>query len=293
MIFRTSTAAALTGCCLVFATMPGSSAGADSTGTQAVLSKSSDSTAAAAKSTEPGVIRNGYVTYQEDPNACYNHEVSGHFTLVAGERGSIAQLFYGVTYDGKEAAFRHEEGVGPQPDGFDEKTTQSSESRRITTEVRTSDGAIVVRTESAVGKGPYVTRQMKVTNTGKSRLAEVKLLLTANLDTLDWENETGQVDAKAGQVLINNSAKTEWVGLAAQPKPAYLTADDVMYILGEAGSDWSRPSLSYTGNVAVQAGWEVGPLEPGQSKTVEATFGTAENENDLKKALTRQAFPEK
>jgi hypothetical protein len=135
---------------------------------------------------------------------------------------------------------------------------------------------------------------MRVTNTSKKSLNKVRLLLTVNPDTLNWENESGRVGAEAAQILVNNPAKTEWVGIAAQPKPAYLTADDVMSLLdAEAGSDWSQPSSSYTGNVAVQAGWEVGPLEPGQSKTVEATLATASSENDLRKALTRQGFPDK
>lgn len=300
MNFRAMTAAALTGaCCLVFAVIPDSSAGADSTTTQAVLTTQSKTTnegpTAAAGQVESGVIRNGFISYKEEPTACFNHEASGgQFTLATRERGAIAQLFYGVTYDGKKAAYRHEADEAPLPDGFDAKTTHSSDSRRITTEVRSWDGAVVVRTESTCGKGPYVIRQMRVTNTSNKRLGEVRLLLTVNPDTLDWENEIGRVDGEAAQVLVHNPAKTEWVGIAAQPKPAYLTADDVMSILdAEAGSDWSQPSRTFTGNVAVQAGWQLGPLEPGQSKTVEATFATTANENDLRKALTRQAFPDR
>lgn len=303
MNFSSMTAVALTGFCgLVFSLMSESSAGADSTATKAAVTTQSKRTdespaAAAAQPAEPGAITNGYISYKEEPTACFNQEVNGgRLTLATPgrERGAIAQLFYGVTYDGKKAAYYHEQDMAPQPDGFDRKTTHSADSRRITTEVRSSDGAVVIRTESTCGKGPYVIRQMRVTNTSKKRLGEVRLLLTINPDLSDWENEIARVDAKAAQVLVQNSAKTEWVGFAAQPKPAYLTAYDVMPILDpEAGSDWTQPSLSYTGNVAVQAGWQLGPLEPGKSKTVEATFATTSNENDLHKALSRQAFPDK
>jgi hypothetical protein len=244
---------------------------------------------------EPGGIGNGYISYKEEPTGCFNHEASGgRFTLATAERGAIAQLFYSVTFDGQRASYRHEQDMAPQPDGFDEKTTHSSDGKKMTSEVRATDGAIVVRTESAVGKGPYVTRKMQVTNTGKKRLAEVKLLLTVNPDTLDWNNETGKVETDASQVLIHNAANTQWVGVGAQPKPAYLTAEEVTSLFDpEAGSDWSQASPSYSGNVAVQVGWQIGPLDPGQSKTVEATFANTSTENDLRKALKREAFPEK
>lgn len=284
MNFRTRTPLALSGLCtLVFAAAPGLTLAADTTGT------------AAQPPAEPGSIRNSFITYREEPTACFNHEASGgQFTLATADRGAVAQLFYSVTYDGKKAAYRHEQDVAPQADGFDDKTTHSVDASRISTEVRSTDGAISVHTESACGKGPYVTRQMRVTNTGSKKLNEVKLLLTVNEDTLNWENETGRVDAEKSQVLINNPDKTQWVGVGAQPKPAFLTADDVMSVLdADSGSDWSTPSTSFTGNVAVQVGWQLGPLEPGQSKTVDATFANTSSEADLQKALTRQAFTEK
>ena len=301
MNLRAIPAVAMTGfCSLVFTGISDSCAGADSTITQAAIalqtkSSSASTTSAADLAVEPGAIRNSYITYKEEPTACFNHEASGgRFTLATAERGAIAQLFYRVTYDGKTAAYRHEADVAPQPDGFDEKTTHSANGRSITTEVRSSDGAVVIRTESTCGKGPYVNRQMRVTNTSSKRLGEVRLLLSVNPDTLNWENETGRVDAAASQVLVHNAEKTQWVGIAAQPKPAYLTADDVMSLLdAEAGAEWSQPSATYTGNVAVQAGWQLGPLEPGQSRTVEATFANTSSEKDLHKALSREAFPDK
>jgi hypothetical protein len=45
--------------------------------------------------------------------------------------------------------------------------------------------------------------------------------------------------------------------------------------------------------VAVQAGWQLGSLEPGKSKTVEVTFAATANEADLHKALSHHAFPDK
>ncbi len=298
MTRRPTLAAALTGCyCLFFAAMPHMSSAADSTTSSAGLTTESktatESTTAAVQASEPGTISNGYITYREEPTASFNHEVGGQFTLATPERGAIAQLFYGVTYDGKEAAYRHEEAAAPYPDGFDRKTTHSADSRRITTEVQSTDRAVAVRTESTGGKGPYVIRQMRVTNTSDKTLNKVRLLLTVNTDTLDWENEEGKVDAETAQVHVYNPDKTQWVGIAAQPKPAYLSVDSVTDLLGEeSGSNWTQPSLSYSGNLAVQAGWELGPLEPGQSKTVEATLANTGNENDLRKALTRQEFPD-
>lgn len=298
MKFRKMTAAALAGFCTLVAAMPNSFAAPDTTtgssATTQTKTTSESSGGQVGQAAKPGVISNDFITYQEDHKACFNHEVGGAFTLATKERGAIAQLFYGVTYDGKEAAYLHEADVAPLSNGFDSKTTQSSDSRRIITEVHTSDGAVVIRTESACGKGPYVTRQMQVTNTSQKPLAKVRLLLSLNPDTLDWENESGRVDADSAQVLINNVEKTQWVGVAAQPKPAFLTAEDVADVLdAEADPDWEEPSTSHTGNTAVQAGWELGPLEPGKSKTVEATFALADTEADLRKALTRQEFPAK
>jgi len=248
----------------------------------------------AALAAEPGGISNGYISYRENPTGAFNHEVGGKFTLATAERGAIAQLFYSVTYDFKKAAYVHEEGQAPYPDGFDTKTTHTAENGKIISEVRTDDGAIAIRNETSCGKGPYVVRKMQVTNTGKKTLNQVQLLFTVNLDTLDWENEAGKVDAEASQAYVYNAANTQWAGLAAEPKPAFLSTDEVSSLLDpEAGSYWNSPSAGFNGNAATQVGWQVGPLEPGQSKTVELTIANTNSEADLKKALSREAFPER
>ncbi|MBN1488659.1 MAG: hypothetical protein JXA69_01975 [Phycisphaerae bacterium] len=238
-------------------------------------------------------IQNGYVQFELDANGCFNHETAGHQTLITDTKSAISQLTYGVAYDGKQAVWRYKAGIRVQPVGFDSDTSRTVTPAGIDGVVQTMDKALRIESQSVCGDGPYIVRRLRIVNAGQAQLRDVRLSCMVNVDTVDYDHDVGQVESDTGWAVVHDQAGSSWAGFAGDPKPGYITADDVQQLVAGDGFDWKQSKRSFHGNVALAAGWDLGALDAGESKTVTVTYAGASNRYDLHRALRHEKFPEK
>ena len=239
-----------------------------------------------------GALRNGYVEFELDANGCYNHEAFGHQTLRTATAGHLSQTTYGVQCDGQRAWFSYASGQAPQAHGFVTEAPTRGADGVLSGAVRTEDGALRLASETSCGNGPYVVRQFRLTNTGAATLQHVRFATSGNLDFSDYTANEGVAAPEVGRAAVRSRTEPGALGMAGEPGPAFVDLSDAVVQMEALPTfDWTAPRQQFTGNVAVELGWELGPLAPGEEKTVTVTYAAADDVEALARALRHETFP--
>jgi hypothetical protein len=116
--------------------------------------------------------------------------------------------------------------------------------------------------------------------------------MAVNPDSADWMNDHGRTESTAGKAWVVGPAGHWVMGLAADPRPHIALVGEAEALLRHLG-EANGPTFSeeYTGNAAVELGWDLGTLTPGETRALTVTLAVGSDTETVARGLRHEHFP--